>query len=146
MASEVFEDGFLGVGLVVLLGWTQEDALRSDLEEAENWLLSKTAGLRVFPDEEGRMNLSLEKYLQAEQIDGGVLWVPQFTLAGRLDSGFRPSFTKAMDPAGAKKRFDAFTQKVKDQNFPFKSVFGIFGADMELSFTNWGPVSLMLEK
>lgn len=146
LGSDWLENAFVGVGMVVLLGWTEEDERRDDLEEAEAWLRKKIRGLRVFPDEEGRMNLSLEDYLKAEDIEGGILWVPQFTLAGKLDSGFRPSFSKAMTPQLAKERFQLWRSAVDVEKTAYKNNFGVFGANMELTFTNWGPVSLMLER
>jgi D-aminoacyl-tRNA deacylase len=146
LASDIVEDSFVGVGLLVLLGWTRSDEARADLDEAESWLVDKVQGLRIFPDAEGKMNLSLEKYMAENSIEGGVLWVPQFTLAGRLDSGYRPSFTDAMSPREAKQRFEALVGRLSAQTPPYRQIFGRFGANMELSFTNWGPVSLMLER
>ncbi|MEO5666875.1 MAG: D-aminoacyl-tRNA deacylase [Bdellovibrionota bacterium] len=146
LASEVFEDSFAGVGFVALLGWMKSDEAHADLDAAEAWLMDKAQGLRVFPDADGKMNLNLEKYLEANEVEGGILWVPQFTLAGRLDSGYRPSFTDAMSPPLAKRRFEAFIAKLGAEKKSYKQIFGRFGANMELSFTNWGPVSLMLER
>jgi len=146
LASDIFEDSFAGVGFVVLLGWMKSDETHADLDASESWLVEKVQGLRVFPDSEGKMNLSLDKYLAENNLEGGILWVPQFTLAGRLESGFRPSFTDAMSPHLAKKRFDALVASLATQNRAYKQIFGRFGANMELSFTNWGPVSLLLER
>lgn len=146
LASEIFEDSFAGVGFVALMGWLKSDETRSDLDMAEQWLIDKVQGLRVFPDEEGKMNLSLEKYLVANAIEGGILWVPQFTLAGRLESGYRPSFTDAMAPQIAKQRFENIVKTLSVQSRSYKQIYGRFGANMELSFSNWGPVSLMLER
>ncbi len=146
LASEVFEDSFAGVGFVALMGWFKSDETRADLDSAEKWLVDKVQGLRVFPDEEGKMNLSLEKYLEVNAIEGGILWVPQFTLAGRLESGYRPSFTDAMAPQLAKRRFESLVATLSAQPRAYKQIFGRFGANMELSFSNWGPVSLMLER
>lgn len=146
LGSDWLESAFVGVGMVVLLGWTEEDQTRNDLQAAEEWTLKKIKGLRIFPDEEGRMNLSLSDYLKAEKIEGGILWVPQFTLAGKLDSGFRPSFSKAMQPQLAKERFEEWRDSVESEHSPYPNNFGVFGANMELTFTNWGPVSLMLER
>ena len=94
------------------------------------------------------MNLSLADYLKEHKSEGGILWVPQFTLAGKLDSGFRPSFTDAMAPDLARVRFLEWVKKteaIQNQN-SINHIFGDFGADMNLSFTNWGPLSLHLEK
>ena len=131
---------------VVLLGWTKEDEQRSDLDEAEKWILDKVQKLRIFPDEEGKMNESLEDHMARENIGGGILWVPQFTLAGKLSSGYRPSFTDAMQGPEAKKRYAALVKHLGKEVRPYKQIFGRFGTNMELSFTNWGPVSLLIEK
>ena len=146
LASEIFEDSFAGVGFVALMGWLKSDETRDDLDSAEQWLVDKVQGLRVFPDEEGKMNLNLEKYLEVNSLEGGILWVPQFTLAGRLESGYRPSFTDAMAPQLAKRRFESVVATLSTQPRVYKQIFGRFGANMELSFSNWGPVSLMLER
>ncbi|NDF16123.1 D-tyrosyl-tRNA(Tyr) deacylase [bacterium] len=130
---------FEGKGLVVLLGWTKDDETRpiEDLVRAEAWILSRVRGLRIFPDSEGRMNLALSA--------GGILWVPQFTLAATIESGFRPSFSRAMAPERAKERFERFKGRVLETPQSFREIFGVFGADMNLSFTNWGPVTIPLE-
>ena len=146
LASEIFESSFAGVGFVVLVGWTKSDETRNNLEDAERWIVDKVQGLRVFPDPDGKMNLNLETYLQENALEGGMLWVPQFTLAGRLDSGYRPSFMDAMSPQLAKQRFEKLVTELSAQDKPYKQIFGRFGANMELSFTNWGPVSLLVER
>ncbi|HVJ65296.1 MAG TPA: D-aminoacyl-tRNA deacylase [Bdellovibrionota bacterium] len=140
---------FDGVGLVCLLGWTQIDEKRSlaELEEAERWLLKKVMGIRIFPDDKERMNLSLVDYLEMHKKTGGILWVPQFTLAASLDSGFRPSFTHAMKPDLAAERFRRWKDHSHEtSNIRIRQLYGVFGADMLLSFQNWGPVSIMLER
>lgn len=137
---------FSGVGLVVLLGWLESDLSNPKINEAEDWILSRVEGLRVFEDAQGKMNLSLDDYCAQNKIEGGVLWVSQFTLAAELESGFRPSFTKAMNPAQAEKRYKDFCYKVKTLSNKHTNIFGEFGATMHLSFCNWGPVTLMLEK
>jgi D-aminoacyl-tRNA deacylase len=146
LASELYEDAFLGVGFVVLLGWLKSDEEREDLAEAEKWIVSKIQGLRVFPDEDGKMNWNLETYIEKSGVEGGVLWVPQFTLAGSLDSGFRPSFKDAMEPKLARMRYQMLKKNIEAIDKPYKQIFGRFGSNMELSFTNWGPVSFMLER
>jgi D-tyrosyl-tRNA(Tyr) deacylase len=143
--TEELEDSFDGVGLVVLLGWLKTDEGRAEMEKAEEWIRSRVCGLRVFPDADGKMNLSLEDYMKANSCSGGILWVPQFTLGGTLESGFRPSFTAAMEPHLAKQRFEAWSAKTVGLQNPYSQILGIFGGSMELSFTNWGPITLMLE-
>ena len=138
-------DFFEGVGLVVLLGWMESDLLKKDLEKAEDWILSRILGLRIFEDHEGKMNLSLEDYSRKNNFSSGILWVSQFTLAAELESGFRPSFTKAMKPDLAKIKYENFCEKIKKTS-SHKNIFGKFGANMSLSFTNWGPVTLLIEK
>jgi D-tyrosyl-tRNA(Tyr) deacylase len=143
--TETIEDSFDGVGLVALLGWLKSDESRSDLAQAEEWIRSRVTGLRVFPDSDGKMNLSLDDYMKENKVTGGILWVPQFTLGGTLESGFRPSFTAAMEPIQAQKRFDIWSQQSVALKSPYAQILGIFGGHMELSFTNWGPITLMLE-
>jgi D-tyrosyl-tRNA(Tyr) deacylase len=138
-------DFFEGVGLVVLLGWVESDLKHKDLEKAEEWILSRILGLRIFEDQDGKMNLSLKDYAQANKINSGILWVSQFTLGAELESGFRPSFTKAMSPDLAKKRYESFCEKIKKTS-NHQNIFGQFSANMSLSFTNWGPVTLLLER
>jgi D-tyrosyl-tRNA(Tyr) deacylase len=147
---------FQGPGLVVLLGWSRSDEVRGDLDKAEDWILSRIRGLRVFPDAQEKMNLSLSQYCVENAItSAGILWVSQFTLDAQLESGFRPSFIEAMNPEMAKLRFENFKKKVIDFDatsespFPtenFKQIFGDFGADMTLTFSNWGPVTIPLER
>ena len=136
---------FEGVGLVVLLGWLESDLKHSNLDKVEEWILSRILGLRIFEDSAGKMNLSLQDYAHANKTSSGILWVSQFTLGAELESGFRPSFTKAMSPNLAKIQFENFCEKIKITS-QHQNIFGQFGADMSLSFTNWGPVTLLLEK
>jgi D-tyrosyl-tRNA(Tyr) deacylase len=145
--EESYTQNFNGVGLVVLLGWLQED-IHIDptiIDGTEDWLLSRILGLRIFEDKNGKMNLNLEDYSKEHSLDSGILWVSQFTLAAELESGFRPSFTKAMNPIPAEKRYHKFCEKISSRS-PHKNIFGIFGKEMDLSFNNWGPVTILLEK
>ncbi len=143
--GRVVNNGFDGPGLVVLLGWLKGDETRKDLDAAEDWLLGRALGLRIFPDNDKRMNLNLPDYLAGTKSEGGILWVPQFTLAAEFDSGFRPSFTNAMHPDQAHERFLKWITKLPGEN-SLKHIHGHFGAEMQLSFSNWGPVSLLLER
>lgn len=138
---------FAGVGMVVLLGWLAADATEGEarLAERENWLVSRVTGLRIFPDAQGRMNLNLGDYLRSSGSSGGILWVPQFTLAAKLESGFRPSFTDALAPDLARQRFDALRARIGRETPNYAQIFCDFGADMTLSFSNWGPVTIPLE-
>jgi D-aminoacyl-tRNA deacylase len=141
-------ESFHGPGLVILLGWDQSDA--DDLKQLairEEWILSRVLGLRVFPDVDGRMNKNLEDYLKQESSTGGFLWVSQFTLSAQLESGFRPSFTNALQADLAQTRYTALVEKIRSQfvaSAPVKHLFGTFGGDMSLTFTNWGPVTICL--
>ncbi len=142
----VDRQSFSGVGLVVFLGWMQSDLTSPSMDESEDWILSRVLGLRIFDDREGKMNLSLADYANQNNVPSGILWVSQFTLAAELESGFRPSFTKALSPVLAKKRYDTFCHKIKDSASIHTHIFGGFGAMMHLNFTNWGPVTILLEK
>jgi len=142
-------DRFEGPGFVVLIGWTRADETRDpgELARAEEWLVTRVQGLRVFPDAGGRMNRALADYAPvAGAAGGGILWVPQFTLAASLESGFRPSFTDAMAPDLARARFGALTERLRAEKRGYAQIFGVFGADMDLSFTNWGPVTIPLDR
>ncbi len=122
----------IGRGLLVFLC-----AVPSDTQVQVDRLVEKLAKLRVFADDNGKMNLSVQ------DIRGGLLLVPQFTLAGIASSGTRPSFDAAARPDIAKPLFDYACEVVQRQ---FTSCgFGVFGADMQVSLTNDGPVTLWLE-
>jgi D-aminoacyl-tRNA deacylase len=110
----------------------------SDTTAQVDRLIEKLAKLRVFSDANGKMNLSIQ------DVRGGVLLVPQFTLAGVTSGGTRPSFDAAARPQIARPLFDYACQLVQGQ---FTSCgFGVFGADMQVSLTNDGPVTLWLEE
>ncbi len=124
--------GAIQKGCLVLLC-----AMPNDGREQVDKLLDKVARLRIFPDEEGKMNRSLE------DIQGGLLLVSQFTLAADTAKGTRPGFSAAASPAIAKPLFDYACERVRQR---FKTHgFGEFGADMQVSLVNDGPVTLQLE-
>jgi D-tyrosyl-tRNA(Tyr) deacylase len=123
--------GEIGRGLVVLVGVERGD----DAARAQR-LLERLLGYRVFPDEEGRMNLSLR------EVGGGMLLVPQFTLAADTDKGTRPSFTPAADPATGAQLFQLLVSAAQ-QAHPQVGA-GVFGADMQVTLTNDGPVTFWL--
>ena len=112
-------------------------AERDDTEKEAQALLTKLLSYRVFADEAGKMNLNLE------QADGALLLVPQFTLAADTRSGTRPSFTPAAPPDVAKKLFDYFVASARDAHAIVET--GRFGADMQVSLTNDGPVTFWLQ-
>ncbi len=124
--------GEIGRGLVVLVGVQRED----DEAKAER-LLERLLGYRVFPDETGRMNLSLR------DIGGGLLLVPQFTLAADTRKGTRAGFSTAADPSLGERLF-AYLVQLARQHHPIVTS-GVFGADMQVGLTNDGPVTFWLE-
>jgi D-tyrosyl-tRNA(Tyr) deacylase len=124
--------GAIGRGLLVLIG-----VERGDGEAQARRLLERLLGYRVFPDDEGKMNRSLR------DITGGLLLVPQFTLAADTRKGFRPSFTPAAPPAEGERLFDYLVQQAQAE-YPLVAT-GRFGADMQVSLINDGPVTLWLQ-
>jgi D-tyrosyl-tRNA(Tyr) deacylase len=140
-----------GYSLVAFICWEQSDEARSDLVNAEKWIRDRVFGLRVFPDSAGRLNLNLSDFLNSNPsystVEAGVLWVSQFTLSSELESGYRPSFTKSMNPTLAQTRWNTFVQECKSETPQgLKSIFGQFGADMSIVLENWGPVTIPLTK
>ena len=124
--------GAVGRGLLVLVG-----IQRGDDEASADRLLERLLGYRVFPDEDGKMNLNLR------DIDGGLLLVPQFTLAADTRKGTRPSFSNAADPDNSRALFAYLVKQAKAGHSPVGS--GKFGADMAVTLTNDGPVTFWLE-
>jgi D-tyrosyl-tRNA(Tyr) deacylase len=125
--------GKIGQGFLVLLGVGPEDTTK----EAD-YLVQKLIKLRVFEDENGKMNLSLK------DINGELLIVSQFTLYADCSSGNRPSFVNAAKPEIANELYEYFIKKCKEENI--KVEHGIFGADMKVELLNDGPVTILLEK
>ena len=125
--------GKCGKGFLILFC-----AVEGDTESDIELLAKKTVNLRIFEDEEGKMNRSLS------DVGGEVLCISQFTLAADTKKGNRPSFIKAMKPDTACEMYDKFCEKLK--GYGVKSVEkGIFGADMQVSLVNDGPVTVMLD-
>lgn len=122
----------IGPGLLVLVG-----VQPADTEAEADRLLSRLLDYRVFPDADGRMNLSLRA------IDGGLLLVPQFTLAADTTRGLRPSFTSAAPPALGRSLFDYLTARARASHPRVGT--GVFGADMQVALINDGPVTFWLE-
>lgn len=125
--------GQIGRGILVLLG-----VEKGDTEAAADWLAGKIVALRIFEDEQGKMNRSLT------EINGALLAVSQFTLAGNCDKGRRPSFDTAAPPAEGKRLYDYFVQSLKNLGVPVQT--GIFQADMQVALVNDGPVTFILER
>ncbi len=117
----------------MLVGVTHEDTI-----DQVNWLADKIAGLRVFEDEEERMNRSLQ------DVDGQILSVSQFTLYGDVKKGRRPAFTEAAKPDVANELYEAFNERLRAQGLTVET--GQFGAMMDIALINDGPVTLILEK
>ena len=122
----------IGRGFLVLLGVSDDDT-----EQDADYLAAKTAGLRVFGDEQGKMNLSLQ------DVGGEAIVVSQFTLLGDCRKGKRPSFVKAAPPERAIPLYERFTQKLRDAGIPTKT--GEFQAMMDVKLVNDGPVTLLLD-
>ena len=120
-------------GLLILVGI--EDA---DTAEDIEWLCNKVVNLRIFPDENGVMNRSV---LEAQ---GGLLVVSQFTLHASTKKGNRPSFIEAAKPDLAIPLYEAFVKAMSIQ-FPNRTATGSFGADMKISLTNDGPVTIIID-
>ena len=134
-ASVVVNDatvGAIAAGLMVLVC-----AERGDTEKEADALLSKLLSYRVFSDDAGKMNLSVL------DVAGGLLLVPQFTLAANTQSGTRPSFTPAAAPELARILFDYFVVQAGKKHALVAT--GQFGADMQVSLTNDGPVTFWLQ-
>ncbi len=136
--------GAIGRGLLVLVGVQKGD----DEPRAER-LLERLLGYRVFPDATGRMNRSLRDLRGDQPGDwrdgtaGGLLLVPQFTLAADTKKGTRASFTSAAAPADGERLFDLLVQRARILHAPVAT--GRFGADMQVSLVNDGPVTFWLE-
>jgi len=125
--------GAIERGFVVLLGVTH-----SDNTAVADWLANKIAGLRLFEDDEGKMNASLL------DVDGALLVVSQFTLYGDARKGRRPSFTAAARPEQAEPLVDYFVTQLRRHGFTVAT--GVFGAAMDVEIHNDGPVTLMIER
>ncbi|WP_434797560.1 D-aminoacyl-tRNA deacylase [Terrisporobacter vanillatitrophus] len=135
-ASKVTVDeevvGQINQGLMVLLGVTHDDTSKD-----VDYMVDKIINLRIFEDEEGKMNLSLK------DVGGEVLAVSQFTLYGDARRGRRPSFSDAARPEVANPLYEEFVEKVKNQGINVGT--GKFGAHMMVDLTNDGPVTILLE-
>lgn len=124
--------GQIEEGLMVLVAVRGEDT-----EKDFDYIAKKIAGLRVFSDEAGKMNLSVK------DIHGKLLIVPQFTLYGSVVKGMRPSFTASGSVEEAREKFQAFIERLKEEEVPVE--MGEFQADMKVSLINDGPVTLLLD-
>jgi D-tyrosyl-tRNA(Tyr) deacylase len=124
--------GHIEHGLVLLVGVTHEDT-----EQDAKYAAEKIAGLRIFEDETGKMNLSVKDK------EGQLLSVSQFTLYGDCSKGRRPNFMSAARPEQAKPLYERFNELLREQGLKVET--GIFGAMMDVSLINDGPVTLIIE-
>lgn len=134
-AKVVVEGGIIGEidrGLVVLLG-----VGKGDTEADADYLARKIVGLRIFDDDEGFMNRSLE------EVGGGMLVISQFTLYADTRKGRRPFFGEAADPSEAERLYEYFTDQVKTSGVPVAT--GLFKEMMDVTLTNEGPVTILLD-
>lgn len=125
--------GRIGRGFLLLVGFTHRDG-----EAQVAWMADKVIGLRLFPDQAGKMNLSLA------DVGGALLVVSQFTLYGDSQKGRRPSFIDAARPETAIPLYERFVQLLRDAGFTVET--GEFGAMMDVELVNDGPVTLWLER
>lgn len=124
--------GKIDKGLMLLVSFTQ-----TDTEKNIDWMINKVLNLRIFDDECGIMNKSVM------DVNGSILSISQFTLYGDANKGNRPSYINALNGEEAIKLYDLFNEKLRKS---IKVETGIFGADMKVSLTNDGPVTILLEK
>lgn len=125
-------NGKIDDGLLVLLG-----VGKGDTEEDMKYIADKIIKLRIFSDENDKMNLSLE------DVGGSMLVISQFTLYGDCSHGRRPYFGNAMEPVSANEMYEKFVAYIREQGIHTET--GEFGADMKVSLTNDGPVTIILE-
>ena len=125
--------GSIGKGMMLLVGFTEGDNSTNI-----DYMIDKVINLRIFDDENGIMNKSLL------DINGSILSISQFTLYGDASKGRRPSYVKALAGEKATLLYDEFNKKLKEKNVHVET--GIFGAEMKVTFTNDGPVTIILEK
>lgn len=125
--------GRIGVGYVLLVGFTH-----SDTDAELNWMIEKLIGLRLFPDSEQRMNVSIQDH------DGSLLVVSQFTLYADVSKGRRPSFIAAANPEIAVVLYNRFVEGLRLRGLKVET--GEFGAMMDIELVNDGPVTILLER
>jgi D-tyrosyl-tRNA(Tyr) deacylase len=124
--------GQIGAGLMLLVGVGQEDG-----EQDLVWMADKLAGLRIFEDNDGKMNLSVE------DVGGAILSISQFTLYGDCRKGKRPNFMAAARPDIAQSIYDQFNERLRGRGLSVET--GRFGAMMDVALVNDGPVTLILD-
>lgn len=122
----------IGQGLLLLVGFTENDG-----DKEIEYLARKVLNARIFSDADDKMNLNLQ------QVSGSILSISQFTLYAQTRKGNRPSFTRAQNPDIASKNYDKFNEKLRESGVQVET--GIFGADMQVSLVNDGPVTIMYD-
>ncbi len=120
-------------GYLLLVGFTHSDSLKE-----VKYLAKKIANLRVFEDENGKMNLSLKT------VNGKILSISQFTLYADTKDGNRPAFINAMKPHEASKLYDLFNEELR--GYDIEVLTGVFGADMKINLVNDGPVTIIYDE
>jgi D-tyrosyl-tRNA(Tyr) deacylase len=125
--------GSIDRGYLLLVGFKSGDS-----EETLSWMVDKVRGLRLFPDQEGKMNLPIDA------VGGELLVVSQFTLYADVRKGRRPSFVGAAEPEEAERLYDRFVDILRKGTIPVAT--GSFGAVMEVDLLNDGPVTLIIER
>lgn len=124
--------GKINNGLLVFLGVAEDDT-----DKDLNYLIDKSVNLRIFEDNQGKMNLSLR------DIEGEMLVISQFTIMGDARKGRRPSFTGAGNPVKAEAYYNKFIEQIKSTDIKVES--GVFAADMDIELINDGPVTILLD-
>lgn len=133
VAIEGKMEGKISQGLLVFVGFTNDDNI-----EKVQWICNKISGLRIFSDEQGKMNLSVK------DIGGSILLISNFTLYGDANKGFRPNFTAAAKPETAIPLYIFMIDELRQSGI--KTETGIFGAMMDVRLVNDGPVTIIIEK
>jgi len=133
--------GSIASGLLVYLG-----VARDDSEKDAEWMAKKIANLRIFEDNQGKMNLSLVDIVTREKTVGnliGILAVSQFTLLADASKGRRPYYGEAADPEKANRLYELFIGKIRERGLVCEA--GVFQAHMDVAYTNDGPVTIILD-
>jgi len=126
------EQGAIDQGLMLLIGVEE-----ADTQEDVAYLTRKIANLRIFEDKDGKMNLDLD------QIEGEILSIPQFTLHANTKKGNRPSFVDAANPDKADELYETLNENLREEGY--RVATGVFGANMDVSLVNDGPVTILID-
>ncbi len=132
VVADGVKSGAINKGFLLLVGVEEEDT-----SEDVAYLTRKIANLRIFEDDEGKMNVSLR------EVDGEILSISQFTLHANTKKGNRPSFVQAAKPEKADALYEALNTNLRNEGFRVET--GVFGADMEVALVNDGPVTILID-